>query len=357
VYDFVVVDEVQDLDHRATGAGAQNTGQAGAVFAVWRCQPDRAPQLFLVVAVKTLFWQDEALARAQTISVLRANFRNAQAVTTLANQLLKIKHARFGSIDRETNFLVQSCASQSGSVQLLADKDATRRELNTKTRGSTQFAVLVLRDEDKAAVRQQFQTPLVFSVHEAKGLEYPNVIMVDMVSGQRQAFAELAQGVQTEDLRGDDTGLPPRQRQDRPHAGTVQVLRQRPVRRHYPRGGKPVCWVESDTRHPLLQLLELQTADALTLAQAGLQPAGVGAGGAPPGAAGQAGAGRCHPPQRAQNPKTRLAGVGRSRRARAAAQSPGARGQISNKPRQACWTTPCGTAKAAGFTIGGQQPL
>ncbi len=34
-----------------------------------------------------------------------------------------------------------------------------------------------------AAVRAQFQTPLVFSVHEAKGLEYPNVILVGFSHG------------------------------------------------------------------------------------------------------------------------------------------------------------------------------
>ena len=267
VYDFVVVDEVQDLTTAQLALVLKTLAKPGQFLLCGDANQIVHPNFFSWSAVKTLFWQDEALARAQTISVLRANFRNAQAVTTLANQLLKIKHARFGSIDRETNFLVQSCASQSGSVQLLADKDATRRELNTKTRGSTQFAVLVLRDEDKAAVRQQFQTPLVFSVHEAKGLEYPNVIMVDMVSGQRQAFAELAQGVQPEDLRGDELAY--RRGKDKTdhtlelfkfYVNALYVAITRVVENLY--------WVESDTRHPLLQLLELQTAEALTLAQA-----------------------------------------------------------------------------------------
>lgn len=199
--------------------------------------------------------------------MLRANFRNGQAVTGLANRLLKIKHVRFGSIDRETNFLVQSCASQTGSVQLLADKDGTRREFNSKTRGSTQFAVLVLRDEDKAAVRQQFQTPLVFSVHEAKGLEYANVILVDMVSGQRQAFAEIAQGVQARELHGDDLTYS-RGRDKTDHAlelfkfyvNALYVAMTRVVENLY--------LLEADTTHPLLQLLDLRTTEATTLAQA-----------------------------------------------------------------------------------------
>ncbi|MBK9346030.1 MAG: hypothetical protein IPN06_06125 [Burkholderiales bacterium] len=267
VYDFVVVDEVQDLTTAQLALVLKTLAKPGQFLLCGDANQIVHPNFFSWAAVKTLFWQDEALARAQTISVLRANFRNAQAVTTLANQLLKIKHARFGSIDRETNFLVQSCASQSGSVQLLADKDATRRELNTKTRGSTQFAVLVLRDEDKAAVRQQFQTPLVFSVHEAKGLEYPNVIMVDMVSGQRQAFAELAQGVQLDDLRGDELAYN-RGKDKTDHTLELFKFYVNALYVAITRVVENLYWVESDTRHPLLQLLELQTAEALTLAQA-----------------------------------------------------------------------------------------
>ncbi|MDP2371530.1 AAA family ATPase [Rhodoferax sp.] len=267
VYDFVVVDEVQDLTTVQLALVLKTLGKPGQFMLCGDANQIVHPNFFSWAAVKTLFWQDEALARTQSISVLRANFRNGQAVTDLANRLLKIKHARFGSIDRETNFLVQSCASQAGSVQLLADRDSTRRELNSKTRGSTQFAVLVLRDEDKASVRQQFQTPLVFSVHEAKGLEYANVIMVDMVSGQRQAFAEIAQGVQPSDLHGDDLAYS-RGRDKTDHAlelfkfyvNALYVAMTRVVENLY--------LLEADTTHPLLQLLKLRTTEATTLAQA-----------------------------------------------------------------------------------------
>ena len=267
VYDFVVVDEVQDLTTVQLALVLKTLAKPGQFLLCGDANQIVHPNFFSWSAVKTLFWQDEALARTQPISVLRANFRNGQAVTELANRLLKIKHARFGSIDRETNFLVQSRASQTGSVQLLVDKDSMRRELNIKTRTSTQFAVLVLRDEDKAAVRQQFQTPLVFSVHEAKGLEYANVILVAMVSGQRQAFAEIASGVQAADLLGDALNYS-RGRDKTDHAlelfkfyvNALYVAMTRVVENLY--------LLESDTAHPLLQLLNLRTNEAMTLVQA-----------------------------------------------------------------------------------------
>lgn len=266
VYDFVIVDEVQDLTMVQLALVLRTLAKPGQFLLCGDANQIVHPNFFSWAAVKTLFWRDEALANATAISVLRANFRNGRAVTELANRLLKIKHARFGSIDRETNFLVDSCATQAGSVQLLADTEATRRELNARTRGSTQFAVLVLRDEDKAAVRRQFQTPLVFSVHEAKGLEYANVILVDMVSGQRQEFAEIAQGVRPDDLLGDSLDYSrARDKTDRSlelfkfYVNALYVAITRVVENLY--------LVESDTSHPLLQLLTLQTAGSLTLAQ------------------------------------------------------------------------------------------
>ena len=46
--------------------------------------------------------------------MLRANFRNGREATRVANALLKIKHRRFGSIDRESNFLVDAVAGEDG---------------------------------------------------------------------------------------------------------------------------------------------------------------------------------------------------------------------------------------------------
>ena len=68
-------------------------------------------------------------------------------------------------------------------------------ELDENTRRSPRTAVVVLRDEHKADARQHFHTPLVFSVHEAKGLEYENIILYRIVSGERRTFAELCEGV------------------------------------------------------------------------------------------------------------------------------------------------------------------
>jgi hypothetical protein len=88
------------------------------------------PNFFSWSQVKSLFWCDPHLAERQDLRVLTANFRNGPEVTRLANTLLNIKHRRFGSIDRESNFLVETMGGEPGEATLMADKDAAKRELD-----------------------------------------------------------------------------------------------------------------------------------------------------------------------------------------------------------------------------------
>lgn len=86
---------------------------------------------------------------------------------------------------------MDAVGGEPGELALLADQDKALRELDASSRRSTHFAVLVLRDEDKAAARQRFATPLLFSIHEAKGLEYDNIVLYRFISDNRQAFSDI----------------------------------------------------------------------------------------------------------------------------------------------------------------------
>lgn len=256
-YDFVVVDEVQDLTNAQLALVLRTLKAAGQFMLCGDSNQIVHPNFFSWGAVKSLFWRDPQLAERQSLSVLGVNYRNTREVTRVANALLKIKHARFGSIDRESNHLVQSASDEAGEVRLLPGKDAVLRDLDARTRGSTRFAVLVLRDEDKAEARAVFRTPLVFSVHEAKGLEYPNIILYRFVSGQRQAYAEICDGVSAADLQRDELDYRrAKDKHDRSlelwkfYVNALYVAITRAVERLY--------LVESDLSHPLLQLLEVR---------------------------------------------------------------------------------------------------
>jgi hypothetical protein len=150
--------------------------------------------------VKTLFWRSGGLDEARDIAVLDVSYRNSEAVTATANTLLKLKHARFGSVDRESNGLMRAVAGVAGEVRGLQLNSPGVAELDEQTRRSPRTAVVVLRDEHKVEARRHFRTPLVFSVHEAKGLEYENIILYRLVSTERRLFADLCEGVSDDAL-------------------------------------------------------------------------------------------------------------------------------------------------------------
>ena len=153
-YDFVVVDEVQDLTPAQLDLVLATLKKPGHFLLCGDSNQIVHPNFFSWSQVKSLFWRDPELARRQELAVLTANFRNGREATRVANTLLKIKHRRFGSIDRESNFLVDAIGGEPGQVVLMADKDAVLRELDKNVRQSTRFAVLVMRDEDKAEARK-----------------------------------------------------------------------------------------------------------------------------------------------------------------------------------------------------------
>ena len=257
-YDFVVIDEVQDFTNAQLALILATLKNPKHFLLCGDAHQIVHPNFFSWAAVRALFWQGAAGEDVESgqISVLRANFRNTQAVTDIANRLLRIKQARFGSIDRESSFLVDCASSEAGSVQLLGSKDATLRDLDSRSRASVHYAVIVLRDEDKAAARERFRTPLIFSVHEVKGLEYTHVILFNLISGARADYAEICRDVSPADLTKDN--LEYRRARDKTdksleiykfYVNALYVAMTRAV--------ETLVLAESDTRHPLLSLLNL----------------------------------------------------------------------------------------------------
>jgi ATP-dependent exoDNAse (exonuclease V) beta subunit len=269
-YDFIVVDEVQDLTMVMLALVLACLKNPSQFLLCGDSNQIVHPNFFSWAAVRSLFWNGLAgdVAQRQALHILQANFRNTTAVTQLANSLLKIKQARFGSVDRESNFLVHSSSGDAGEVRLMPSKDAIVKQLDAASRVSVKHAVIVLRDEDKVVARASFRTPLVFSVHEAKGLEYPHVILFDIVSGQRSAFSEVCDGVTVQDInRADLDYRRARDKSDKSlelykfYVNSLYVAMTRAV--------QSLTLIESDTAHPLLALLGLSFGEAqVTLSQA-----------------------------------------------------------------------------------------
>src|SRR5947208_15202225 len=65
------------------------------------------PNFFSWSTLKSFFYQQEGReAPAELMRILHNNYRNSVNVTEVANRLLKLKHARIGSVDHESHYLV-----------------------------------------------------------------------------------------------------------------------------------------------------------------------------------------------------------------------------------------------------------
>ena len=266
-FDLVVVDELQDLTNVQLSLILRSLRQWDRFILCGDSNQIVHPNFFSWTGVKTMFYEKRvAGAPAEIMRILSTNYRNSLAVTDLANRLLLVKTARFGSIDRESHYLVRCNSAAQGGVELLTDGDAVRRELNEKTRRSTRHAVIVMRSEDKAEARRHFQTPLLFAIQEAKGLEYENVILLNFVSDNPGEFSEITDGVSREDMAKDLKYARAKDKADKSleaykfYINALYVAITRAVGRVY--------LIERNSRHRLLELLGLTPKqDALKLAE------------------------------------------------------------------------------------------
>ncbi len=255
-YDFVVVDEIQDFTNIQLVLILKTLKNPGQFLLCGDANQIVHPNFFSWAKIKTLFYQEDLTASQQVTRILTTNYRNSVAVTAIANRVLKLKNARLGSVDKESHYLIESRSPYDGEVIFLNAASDNVRELNRKTRKSTQVAVIVLRDEWKAEAARLFETPLIFSIYEVKGLEYDQIILFDFISAEPESFLEITRGVTVEDLNKPLTYGRLKDKTDRSleiykfYINALYVALTRSVQKIY--------WVESSMRHPLYSLLELQ---------------------------------------------------------------------------------------------------
>ncbi|CAA6817548.1 MAG: Unknown protein [uncultured Thiotrichaceae bacterium] len=200
-FDYVVIDEVQDLTLIQINLILQSSNLPNNFIIAGDANQIVHPNFFSWSNLRALFFSHISIASFNNVTrILSNNYRNSMAVTHLSNQLLKLKRQRFGSIDRESHYLMNSTSEASGKITLLHNTQEICEEINHKTRRSADHAILVLDPIHKATAQQFFDTPLVFSIQECKGLEYENIILFDLISGDLNAYTAICENISSDDL-------------------------------------------------------------------------------------------------------------------------------------------------------------
>ncbi|OFX41745.1 MAG: hypothetical protein A2X03_16710 [Bacteroidetes bacterium GWA2_40_15] len=201
-YDFIVVDEVQDFTNIQLHIILKSLKKPSDFMLCGDSNQVVYPNFFSWSHLKSMFYQSDV--KNNELKILHVNYRNSQTISGLANLLLKIKNARFGSIDKESNYLVNTVSETKGEIVFIENKGNAITDLGRKTRLSVKYAVLVLRNEDKAKAKTWFQSPLLFSVQESKGLEYENIILYNFISENAAEYNIICDGVTQNDLLADE---------------------------------------------------------------------------------------------------------------------------------------------------------
>lgn len=266
-YDFIVVDEIQDFTNIQLCFILKMLKDKKQFLLSGDSNQIVHPNFFSWSKVKTMFYEESQNTPTDIVRILYKNYRNSPEITQVANNMLKLKNLRFGSIDRESNYLVNSVSTKSGAITCLSSKNSNvLLELNDKTKKSTKYAVVVLHEDLKKEARKYFQTPLIFSIQEAKGLEYANVILYNFISCEDQKYYEITKGVLPEDLTSDLTYSRAKDKSDRSleiykfYINALYVAITRAITNVYV--------IEDHIKHTLIDLLGLKNiGDSITLAR------------------------------------------------------------------------------------------
>jgi len=121
-----VVDEVQDITNIQLQLILRSLKSPDHFILCGDSNQIVHPNFFSWSNLKSMFYSAESRESRKITRILQSNFRNSAAVTDLSNNILRIKQKRFGSIDRESNYLMNSLSEQAGEIILVRDTDTAK---------------------------------------------------------------------------------------------------------------------------------------------------------------------------------------------------------------------------------------
>jgi hypothetical protein len=266
-YDFLVVDEIQDLTPIQVLLIMKFLKKPENFIYCGDAHQIVHPNFFSWGKLKNFLFelQDQKIIKVQKQKVLQTitnNYRNARKITDLSNKILLIKNLRFGAIDRESHFLLVANAEREGKVEFYQEQVKLCQDLNKKTKKSVRWAVIVMNEDQKSKVRQILQTPLVFTIHEAKGLEYENVILYNLVSGFEKEFRLISEGITPNEIarfltEGQNIDF---SRQKDKEDKSLEALKfyVNSVYVAITRAVESIIWIESTRKHPFFDLIQAE---------------------------------------------------------------------------------------------------
>lgn len=170
-YHLIVCDEVQDFAKIQLELLVRSVSPDGSLFFAGDKNQVISPSGFRWPYLRDLLYQND---RESTQTELTYNFRNLKSLSILANQVLQVRSRLLNESVREEAEATIDPASMARLVN--ADPSVLKESLQSLNAGD---AILVRTEEEKKRIREEFNSALIFTIEEAKGLEFDTVFLVN----------------------------------------------------------------------------------------------------------------------------------------------------------------------------------
>ena len=186
-YQSIVCDEVQDFTELQLELLFELIAADGNLLFAGDLNQMISPSGFRWEELKQKFYPEREVEE----KTLKFNFRSVGSLVNLANQVLKIR----SRLLRETT---SDRSITNSSYGQLARTIAATDELLVKTLQETSLypgdAILVRTEVDKEKLRKELDTSFVFTIEEAKGLEFDTVFLVEFFKPTEKLWKKVMRG-------------------------------------------------------------------------------------------------------------------------------------------------------------------
>lgn len=186
IYDYILVDEVQDLTETQINAIVSISKNSNNLFFCGDVKQIINPTFFEFGRLKKLFY--EKLKKDINVAPgLTGNYRNSKSVTNIINKLNDIRNEKLSSLKKKDQELEQSKNVSSGCVYNYC---GNVKELFEEMNGSN-FAIIVDEKEKKICKENNIDDTNIYTIQDCKGLEFENVCVLNILSNQKNIFDEI----------------------------------------------------------------------------------------------------------------------------------------------------------------------
>lgn len=187
-YQLIVCDEVQDFTELQLELLMQLVTPEGSLFFAGDLNQMISPSGFRWKDLKTRFFKKQ---RQPLLKSLDYNFRSVRALVNLANQVLSLRTRLLNESMTQTE---QPASSYGESARLIAAPSLTLQP--TLKVLNPEDAILVRTEAEKEQFSGDFQSSFVFTIEEAKGLEFDTVFLVEFFQPSQSLWDKVLSGQQ-----------------------------------------------------------------------------------------------------------------------------------------------------------------